>query len=85
MFAPQRAVRGPSPSRGAPDAAGARVPGLRDLMVRALRWLAARRRARRDQSDLAQMSVRELRDIGLDCAEIHAAAWATSDWRDRIG
>jgi uncharacterized protein YjiS (DUF1127 family) len=41
-------------------------------------WLAARRRASQDLDDLASMSDRELCDIGLSRASVHAAA--TRGW-----
>ena len=44
------------------------------LLCRFVEWLEARRRAAVDRKDLANMSDRELQDIGLPRASIHAAA-----------
>jgi len=43
-------------------------------LCRFVEWLEARRRAAVDRKDLANMSDRELQDIGLPRASIHAAA-----------
>ncbi|HEY7902053.1 MAG TPA: DUF1127 domain-containing protein [Casimicrobiaceae bacterium] len=59
-------------------AAGIDDPALRDLATalwrRFVDWRAAARRSRRDRDDLAQMTERELRDIGVCMGDMPAAA-----------
>jgi uncharacterized protein YjiS (DUF1127 family) len=61
-------------------------PTLRDMASALWRhvvaWRGAGRRARRDRNDLAHMTERELRDIGVCMGDLPAAAdvhW-TRDW-----
>ena len=53
-------------------------------MRRLAAWLDARRRAAADRRDLANMNDRELQDIGLPRASLHAAvdgAWQRDYFR----
>ena len=67
-------------------AAASDDPTLRDLASalwrRLVAWRGAVRRARRDRDDLAHMTERELRDIGVCMGDMPAAAdphWSR-DW-----
>ena len=60
-------------STSLPDTRGASV-AVQRIAGRAFAWLRARRRAEQDRALLARMSDRELRDIGIERADIAAVA-----------
>ncbi|CAG1005014.1 hypothetical protein BURK1_03164 [Burkholderiales bacterium] len=57
-----------------PSPLGEALRWLRAMALRVDAWLGARKRAAEDLDALAAMSDRDLLDIGIDRASIHAAA-----------